>query len=71
MLGFFASFILATLISPILIKIYRKYGWIDDPKKQNHIKTTHQKAVPRGGGIVIFLAKVGATQWERIKEAGY
>ena len=56
MLGFIASFILATLITPLLIKIYTKRGWVDDPKKQKHVKTTHKKAVPRGGGIVIFLA---------------
>jgi UDP-N-acetylmuramyl pentapeptide phosphotransferase/UDP-N-acetylglucosamine-1-phosphate transferase len=30
-------------------------GWVDNPEKHLHVKHTHQKAVPRGGGLVIIL----------------
>ena len=56
MLGFLFSFIIATLITPLLIKFYTSRGWVDDPAKQSHVKVTHHRPVPRGGGIVIFLA---------------
>lgn len=52
----FISFLLAFLIAPLVIKIYQKNNWLDDPEKDRHAKKTHQKAVPRGGGLVIFLA---------------
>lgn len=47
------SGIIAYITSPIVIAIYRHFGWVDDPKKNNHPKTTHTATVPRGGGIVI------------------
>ncbi|NCN82546.1 MAG: undecaprenyl/decaprenyl-phosphate alpha-N-acetylglucosaminyl 1-phosphate transferase [Candidatus Pacebacteria bacterium] len=53
---FFLSFLLAFLITPMVIKLYKKHGWLDDPKKQVHAKKTHKIAVPRGGGIVVFFA---------------
>lgn len=52
-------FLLATLaaflITPIVIKIYQHFHWLDDPSLQKHVKILHQRAVPRGGGIVVFL----------------
>ena len=56
MTSFLLSFILAVLISPLVIAFYKKNNWLDDPKENNHVKKTHEKAVPRGGGIVVFLA---------------
>lgn len=47
---------LAAAITPVVIKWYRSRGWIDDPAKQHHVKVVHSQAVPRGGGIVIFLS---------------
>jgi UDP-GlcNAc:undecaprenyl-phosphate/decaprenyl-phosphate GlcNAc-1-phosphate transferase len=51
-LSFTASF----LITPLVIKIYKKKGWLDDPKKTKHPKVVHKYPVPRGGGIPIFLS---------------
>lgn len=52
-------FIFATissfLLTPLVIKLYRKFNWIDDPLTNRQVKTTHTQPVPRGGGIVIFL----------------
>ncbi|PIR59455.1 MAG: hypothetical protein COU69_00090 [Candidatus Pacebacteria bacterium CG10_big_fil_rev_8_21_14_0_10_56_10] len=43
------------LVAPLVIKWYRAQGWIDDPLDRRHPKTTHLAAVPRGGGVVVFL----------------
>jgi UDP-GlcNAc:undecaprenyl-phosphate/decaprenyl-phosphate GlcNAc-1-phosphate transferase len=56
MLVFIISLLIAAIISPQIIKVYKKNKWVDDPKKEPHAKKTHSQPVPRGGGIVIFLA---------------
>ena len=55
-LVFCASFIIAALAMPLAIILLRKLG-IMDAVAENKI---HQKPVPRGGGVVIFIAFVGA-----------
>ncbi len=61
MWSFLSSFLLALFITPFIIRFYRRYHWLDDPQKNQHVKKTHSRAVPRGGGLVIFLATlVGA-----------
>lgn len=56
MLALLTSFTIAVIITPAIIKLYKKRGWIDNPQINNHVKKTHTHAVPRGGGIVIFSA---------------
>jgi UDP-GlcNAc:undecaprenyl-phosphate/decaprenyl-phosphate GlcNAc-1-phosphate transferase len=56
MLLFFFSALLATLITPAIIFLYKKRKWLDDPTVSTHKKVTHEIAVPRGGGVVIFLS---------------
>jgi UDP-GlcNAc:undecaprenyl-phosphate/decaprenyl-phosphate GlcNAc-1-phosphate transferase len=55
MLQFVLTFLLSAGITPFIIKLYKKYKWLDDPEYHSHAKKTHKKAVPRGGGLVIFL----------------
>lgn len=51
---FFAiAFAISFVISPILIKIMPKLGYIDIPKDKRRI---HKKAMPLGGGLAIFIA---------------
>ena len=50
------SLILALIITPLVIKLYRQKRWLDDPAKQTHPKVIHQYPVPRGGGLAIFSA---------------
>jgi UDP-GlcNAc:undecaprenyl-phosphate/decaprenyl-phosphate GlcNAc-1-phosphate transferase len=57
MIGFILAAVTAFLLSPVVIKIYRQHKWLDDPTA-GHAKKTHTKSVPRGGGIIIFLAVV-------------
>jgi UDP-GlcNAc:undecaprenyl-phosphate/decaprenyl-phosphate GlcNAc-1-phosphate transferase len=49
-------------ISWIVSGLVAKYGYllkiIDDPKKHKLAKVVHEKAVPRGGGLPIFMAVV-------------
>lgn len=42
------------LLAPLVIRFYKKHGWVDDPLKLKHAKKTHLKPVPRGGGIVVL-----------------
>jgi UDP-GlcNAc:undecaprenyl-phosphate/decaprenyl-phosphate GlcNAc-1-phosphate transferase len=56
MWSFIVSFILSLSISPLVIAFYKKHGWLDDPKTNRHAKVTHINSVPRGGGLVVFLA---------------
>lgn len=56
MWSFLSSFLVALLITPLVISFYRRHNWLDDPEKNKHAKKTHLQAVPRGGGLVIFLA---------------
>lgn len=56
MFALLLTFTIATCIAPMVIAVYKKYGWLDNPKTDTHIKKTHTKPVPRGGGIVIFVA---------------
>lgn len=48
------AFLISLLITPLVIIIYRRLGWVDDPRKRKI--DTHREPVPRGGGIPIFLA---------------
>ena len=50
------SFVFALLTTPLVIKIYRSLGWVEDPKKTKRVKDTHTHPVPRGGGLPIFLS---------------
>lgn len=43
------------MITPVVIRIYRKAGMIQKKEKMR-IMDTHERPVPRGGGIPIFLS---------------
>lgn len=52
----FFSFLIALFTTPLVIFIYKKFGWLDDPRKQKKPNVIHEYPVPRGGGIPIYLA---------------
>lgn len=54
------SFLISFLFTPLVAILYRKLGWEEDPRKTKRLKDTHTYPVPRGGGIPIFLALIGA-----------
>jgi UDP-GlcNAc:undecaprenyl-phosphate GlcNAc-1-phosphate transferase len=53
-------FLFTTLLSfaftPVIIKLYQRFGWVDDPTQKKHVKVLHRYPVPRGGGVIIFLS---------------
>lgn len=53
-LPFLASFFLTVLITPLVIRAMRKLGLMDDPHRK-HPAILHNKPIPRGGGIALFL----------------
>lgn len=56
LLSFALAALCAGLITPLVIKWYTKQDWLDYPERHKHAKVLHTIAVPRGGGVVIFLA---------------
>ncbi|OGM26740.1 hypothetical protein A3D00_00545 [Candidatus Woesebacteria bacterium RIFCSPHIGHO2_02_FULL_38_9] len=50
------SFLIAYLVTPLVIRVYWKLKIIDDPSISKHLKTIHTYPVPRGGGLAIFIA---------------
>lgn len=55
-IAFIFSFAISFLATPLVIKIYRRFGWLDNPKGKKHPKIVHKYPVPRGGGLPIFFA---------------
>lgn len=62
---FISPFIVATLIAyfatPFVIKLAWRWGLIDDPAKNKHIKVIHNIKTPRAGGIASFVAIIIAS----------
>lgn len=56
--AFIISFLISSLFTPLVIKLYRKNKWIDDPQsyQDKKVKLTHSKPIPRGGGLPIFIS---------------
>lgn len=54
LMSFLVSFLTAVLVAPVIIRWYRARGWLDDPATHRHAKVVHDRAVPRGGGLVVF-----------------
>lgn len=53
---FATSFFISLVTTPLVILLYRRHGWIDNPKTHRLDKVVHERAVPRGGGIPIFIS---------------
>ena len=53
--------LISSLITPIVICIYKRFGWLDDPKKRKKPNVIHKYPVPRGGGIPIYIAVLAAS----------
>jgi len=50
------AFLISLLVTPLTIFVYRRLGWVDDPRKRKRKQDIHRQPVPRGGGVPIFLA---------------
>lgn len=52
---FLTALLIVLVITPVVIRLVTKYGFMDDPKRSNHPGIIHTKPIPRGGGIALFL----------------
>ncbi len=50
------SLIISAATTPLTIWFFKKNNWLEDPKKEKRENITHQKPIPRGGGISCFIA---------------
>jgi len=51
-----SAFLVSVTVTPLVIFLYRRLGWVEDPQKTHRPKDTHTYPVPRGGGIPIYLS---------------
>lgn len=58
---FILSLIISVSVTYITILVYKSLGLVDKSTAKQHPKNIHTEAVPRGGGIPIFLAMFFAT----------
>lgn len=54
-LPFLIAFLTTLVITPVSIKLIKRFKLMDDPKTHLHPAILHKKPVPRGGGIPIFI----------------
>jgi UDP-GlcNAc:undecaprenyl-phosphate/decaprenyl-phosphate GlcNAc-1-phosphate transferase len=52
------AFLVTAILTPVSIGLIKKAGLVDDPKTHKHPGIIHKKAIPRGGGIPLFLGIV-------------
>ncbi len=68
MIVFLLATLFAFLLTPAVILLYKKHRWVEDPREKKHVKVTHQRPVPRGGGLVIFgavfLVSIFTLHWD-------
>ena len=57
------SFLVSLSVTPLIIRLMWKTGTVDDPRNHKHPKVIHTSPVPRGGGLVIFLAVFLGLLW--------
>lgn len=48
--------VIAFGVTPLVIKLAKRLGMVDDPRTHKHPKVIHTYPVPRGGGMAIFVA---------------
>lgn len=49
------AFLTTTIATPFVAKLAKTYGLIDDPKTRPHPAHVHKKAIPRAGGLAIYI----------------
>src|SRR5687768_4802638 len=56
-----AAFFIAFIITPLIIKYAKALKILDYPGRRADPATLHKTPIPRGGGIPVFLAILGAS----------
>lgn len=55
---FLVAFIVTVLLTPVSIRLLKRFNFLDNPKTHKHPAIIHTKPIPRGGGIPIFLGAI-------------
>lgn len=50
-----SAFLFSALITQLIIPLLKKFNIVDDPKIHKHPGMIHEKPIPRGGGLPLFL----------------
>lgn len=50
------ALVISLIFTPITIWFFRRNNWLEDPRLQKRKNITHQRPIPRGGGISCFIA---------------
>ena len=54
-LFFLLGFLTTALLTPFVITLMKKWHVVDDPSSRKHPGIIHNKPIPRGGGLALFL----------------
>jgi UDP-GlcNAc:undecaprenyl-phosphate/decaprenyl-phosphate GlcNAc-1-phosphate transferase len=57
-LPFLTAFLITVLTTPLTIKLAKKYGLVDDPKKRPHPAHVQQRVIPRAAGLPVYIGLV-------------
>ncbi|MBI5449319.1 undecaprenyl/decaprenyl-phosphate alpha-N-acetylglucosaminyl 1-phosphate transferase [Candidatus Gottesmanbacteria bacterium] len=52
---FIFSAFLTGIVTPLIIRFAKRYGFVDDPKVRYHPAHTHTGIIPRAGGLALFI----------------
>lgn len=55
------SFLIAFMLTPLVARLAKIWGLVTDPKKRKHPAHVHKGAIPRAGGLPVYLAIFIAT----------
>jgi UDP-GlcNAc:undecaprenyl-phosphate/decaprenyl-phosphate GlcNAc-1-phosphate transferase len=53
---FILSFFIVLILTPVVIFVFKKFGFVIDSTKKDHPAHTHQGKTPKGGGIATVVA---------------
>lgn len=54
------AFLVTFLTTPLVARLAKKFGLVDDPSRRRHPAHTHKGVVPRAGGLAIYLGFAAA-----------
>ncbi len=55
------ALIATAVATPLVIRLAKKYGLMDDPDKRKHPAKIHKSPIPRAGGLAVFIGILIAT----------
>ncbi len=52
----FCAGLISLAVTPVVIALSKKYGFVDDPQKRSHPARVHTGIIPRAGGLVLYFS---------------